>query len=234
MQTLMPGTSGHKSWLWLWFWPTNLNSLGFSVICKIGPDVAFPWRFNKLLLQSAWHTVKYWVKAPVTVFQFVGGPLLAIHPHADQGRREIREWLVVCLWANSAWQFFLTHLHHCCWDSMCAFTLTEPQAPRVPSSCLFCHFDALSSKASSQSTCHVLGLYPVLVATGHSPDVGNWYFFHQQRGWLDTCICGFPKIPAPLVWSIVFNFCGSIVLREAALESNLNLKLLPAGKFPRT
>lgn len=59
--------------------------------------------------------------------------------------------------------FFLTHVHHCCWDSMRASTLIEPQALGPPSSsCLFCHLDALSSKASYQSTCHVLGLlYPV-------------------------------------------------------------------------
>lgn len=148
-----------------------------------------------------------------------------------------RKWLRFCLWADSAWHFFLMHFRHCCWDSMCAFTLIEPQALGPPSSFLASSATLTRCPPRQAPRAHAMYLdyYTLLVATGHSPDVvGNWCFFHQQRAWLNTYLCGFPKIPAPLVWSIVLNFFGSVVLQEAALESNLDLKLLPAGKFPHT
>lgn len=72
---------------------------------------------------------KCWVKAPITVCQFVVCPLLAIHPiWIKEGEEKGRGW-------GFAYgqivpdTFFLTHFHHCSWNSTCAFTLMEPQAP---------------------------------------------------------------------------------------------------------
>lgn len=148
-----------------------------------------------------------------------------------------REWLRFCLWADSAWHFFLMHFRHCCWDSMCAFTLTEPQVLGPPGSFLLPLLPlwraVLQGKLPEHMPCAWTTI-PCWLLLAILQMLATDTFSTSNVRWLNTYLCGFPKIPAPLVWSIVLNFCGSVVLQEAALESNLDLKLLPAGKFPHT